>query len=649
MAKRKGFSPVYDAGDILGLYRAKLAEGDEARLRALASTMREHVRLEHAVSIPEQYRAISKEVRTPYLRDAWTRISASLVSKPPVVHVEPKDDQHEDYTVAAGVAERWAMACMERLNKEVGEDVLYELTAALVRDGEAVLKVVHRPDSWANFPRLEGDEDAAEVLKRQKELKQGADLPIAWRVVDRLQMLFGDGEYGDEWALEYGEYATPYLKQRYGLREYDGELRNPKLALAGRPKPEGDLIPPASGGRCVKLEFFDASEWHVVINGEEPPGWPKANPYAPHLPYFRARTHESESLLYSLLYLVPRMDEALTMKLNWSYLGAYPNPVEKSTGTQALMPGLDGPLGTEGEPAKPIIWKPGKYMQLPAGRELGFLAPPPIGRDIDDFIGIMRDLIEVAGIPSVMRGSMGSDASGYLANQMLAAASMHYKLASLTLQRTMEQAFSFILWLIQHVIQQTVYVQGWQEVEQGKPRTRAGRAWLALSPDRDGKNVASITKLGPLTVQFRPTLPTDEQARAMIARQLTEGDDPLISHRHALEKWLEEEDPDTIFKQIVTEKAIKSEAMQTLLMDEALREAGLAPAKPEAPIDPLAQAQQLGQQLPGLPGQMQAGLPTIPGLNMPAQPAAPQGVPMPGGQPAGAYPGLPAGQGPSIA
>ena len=221
---RKKFSADYEASDILGLYQSKLAEGDESRLRAVSQSLREHCRLEHAVSIPEQYRAISKEIRTPYLRDAWSRISASLVSKPPVIHCEPKDDKRENYREASNVAERFDSAMLERLNKETGEDTLYAATAALVRDGESVLKVVHKPDAWANFPRLGDEDDPRAVLQAQDDYKKGADLPLAWRCVDRLQMMFSDGEYGDDWALEYGEYPLPYLRRNLGLVFQDQKL-----------------------------------------------------------------------------------------------------------------------------------------------------------------------------------------------------------------------------------------------------------------------------------------------------------------------------------------------------------------------------------------------------------------------------------------
>lgn len=149
----KRFSAAYEAADILGLYETRSQDGDESRIRALAKEFRALCRLEHVVKIPDQYKAISREVRTPFVRDSWQRITSSLVHKTPVVHITPRDEQKREYREAANIAERWDLAVIERQNRALGQDIVYNLTSALVRDGESVLKVVHKPDAWASFPK----------------------------------------------------------------------------------------------------------------------------------------------------------------------------------------------------------------------------------------------------------------------------------------------------------------------------------------------------------------------------------------------------------------------------------------------------------------------------------------------------------------
>jgi hypothetical protein len=666
MAKKQAFTPVYTAGDIMGLYQSRKDDNDEGRLRNLATQFRALTRLEHAVTIPAQYKAISREVRTPFVRDAWHRITSSLVAKRPVEHITPKDDARQDYRDSANTGERWGMALIERLCKETGRDIIFDSTAALVRDGESVLKVVHRPDAWANFPKRASDKESADDYKQSAaNYKRGADLPIAWRVVDRLSIVYEGGEYGDDWVCEYGEYSKPYLRNKYAMQDGEnGLLVSPATSLEGRPFPEGWQS--SSSARSVKVEFWTDSEWHVLIDGSEAPGYPKRNPYAPYLPYFRAPAYDLESLLYSLLFLVPQLDSLLTMKLNWAYLGAYPSPVIETMPNQAGYPALEMPLGNPGDAAAtqpPLTWSPGKVMDLGVGRRMTFLVPPPVGGDLNQLIQTFKSMIDIAGVPSVMRGMSGGGDSGYLANQMRAAAEMAYKQAALAGQRQLEKAMEFTHWLCSNVVKQTVYVLGWDSVnpKTGRPTEKAANAWLGLSPDSEGKNLANYKKMGPVNFQYRPTLPTDEQARAMIALQLTNAQKPLYDIRHALETWMQEEDPDSIMDALAVEQALNSEPLASMVREQALREAGLLPAQPPAPNP----AQQLvgpnGQPLlaggpmsPGMQGvplanQAPPGMPGVPGLTMPLSPQAPQGgggIPgAVGGRAPGMYPGLPSNQG----
>jgi hypothetical protein len=299
-------------------------------------------------------------------------------------------------------------------------------------------------------------------------------------------------------------------------------------------------------------------------------------------------------------------------------------------------------------------------MELGVGQDCAFLSPPPIGGDINDLIVIFENLIEVAGVPSVMRGTANAGDSGYLANQLRAAAEMSYKLAMLSLQRQLEKAMEFTHWMITNVVQQTVYVLGYDSInpKTGKPKTNAARAWLGLSPDRGTKNVADLSKLAQVSFSYRPTLPTDEQARAMIALQLTNAANPLYSVRDALETWLQEEDPESVMDRLWVEKALASEPLNSMMTERALSDAGLLPIQPPQP----AQAPQLvgpdgmpiqsgmatnGPISPGMQGvplanQAPPGMAGVPGLTMPLTPPVPQGIPGGGAVP-GMYPGMPGG------
>jgi hypothetical protein len=649
VAERNGkHPPAPTAGEVIALFNLKQQDGQEARLRQLAQTFRTLTRMEHEVNIPDTYKAITRQVRTPYVRDAWLRTTAALTQNPWLPHFDPKSEADKSKR-AAGVAERWVVAGTEAMDRDVGIDVPYEACAAMVRDCESVLKVVHRPDAWATFPVREAGEDPTAYVKKAETYKKGSPFPYAWRCLDRLSYLPGDGEFGDEWCIEYGEYPKPYLASRYRMREdpktsrlvgegYEepGRTATPEEDLGGKPVPQGYYA--GTTGMSVKVEYFDCYWWCVVVDGSMAPGFPKENPYSPRLPYFRAKpSDEPEAVLYSLLFLVPRLDELLTMWLNWAYLGAYPNPLlQDLPNSNALPPGMLPPIGQDTTPST-FTWRPGKLLEVPRGKAFLFQQPPPIGQDIKELAQVFRALIDIAGIPSILRGANLSGDSGYLANQMISAAAMLYKRLQKARERQLEQAVDFMLYLIPHRIKQTVYVLG-----QGDE----GRSWLGLREKGETtEHLAAIEQLGPITVSAPPDMSVMRQAMAMIAKQLTEGpaEGRLVSRRKAMEDLLGYEDPDTIIDEIwVEDQMANNPEVNALVVQNAMRLSGLATPPKQNPLEGLVAPDGVTPLVPGgLPGQVSGGLPVMPGMGMPMQPPAPGGGMLPGGRPGGAYPGQP--------
>lgn len=664
-----------DAGEILGLYQMRLNEGDEAKLRSRARTARTLTEMEHQVSIPSEYRAIAKEIRTPFIRDTWLRVAAALTRDTPVSHVEPRDIT-EAAREAANIAERVFLATLFGIERETGEPLIFADAKALVRDQESVIKFVHKSDAWASFPKKETGEKPEAFDKRVLAYKKGAGMVFSARVVDRLSMLFGDGEYGDEWALEYGEYPTSYLKRRYKMAVEDGDgsgryyedsdrgervYRNrrrlvnpnedptPENMLGGRPAAEGDLAT-SSGGLSTKVEYWDADWWCVVVDGSMAPGFPKRNPYAPRLPYFRAK---SDPVLYALSFLVPGFDSLLTMWLNWAYIGAYATPQLISNDASGV-PNI-GDVGAEMEPSggdsdRPVVtWKVGKAMEPPPGYHWEFIQPPPIGQDVQQMAQVYRQLIETAGVASVLRGNAGSDFSGYLANQLIAAATLTYKNLGTAIERQLADMGEFMWHVVRTRIKQEVYVLA-TEMDGKKEK----KTWLGLKPDGTMSGMcAPIDMLARMEVKLRPVLPTDEQARAMIATQLTNAQKPLDSRRHAMEYWLQFEDPEGIINEIAVEDALDNDPMlKQLTITAALQKAGILPPEQSGLLgpngSPLPSSGQNPNMTPYFPGQI-SGMPGIPGLTQPMIPPAPQPAGVPGangGRPAGAMPGQPGNQGP---
>lgn len=628
-------TPAPTAEYVQGLYQTQQSQGDEQTLRSTIAEMRTLTSMTHAIEVPSQYQAITTVVRTPFAKDSWLRVTAALTQNPPVARVTPRQET-KPMRSAAALAAKWTMAATDQMLHPATQDVKYEAVRQLVRDQESVIKVVHRPDAWANFPKRARGESADTYNQRADDFKKNA-FPFGWRVVDRLQMLFGDGEFGDDWALEYGEYPRPYLANRYGMVavEDDGASRlvNPQALLGGEPKPEGELV--SSTGMAVKIEFWDADWWAVVIDGTLAPGFPKRNPYTPRLPYMRARV--SDPVLLPLRYLVPALDAMITMKTNWAYLSAYPTPVSEALPNQ-LAPNIESLAGADAE--TPVTWHPGMLHEMPTGRTLKFLAPPPTGQDLNQMISLLRDLVDVAGVPSVFRGMGGSDQAGYAINQLIAAATLTYKILAQQAEKQLEDVGEFLWWVVANRIRQTVFVDDPQGGDGAKES-------IGLSPSGPvTAQVAPIDMLRQLDYQFRPVLPTDEQSRAMIAMQLVNAPKQLVSKRHAQEKYLQVDDPQAMQDEIWVEQTLDTDpVLHEKVVGEALRQAGLMPATPPPSplVGPNGQPLSMGN-IGQPPGQAGAGTPSVQGINQPLAAEPPQ-VPAiaggTGGRPAGVYPGRP--------
>lgn len=622
---------------VMGLYRYGLTHQEERGLRSFIRLSEELFDMRHRVSIPKEYRAITKEIRTPLYRDAGLRIAGSLVKDPPYIGV-PGRDETAQAKKAASIATQFLMAVLNDMDAATGEDLMFKSSRDLTFDSESVIKVVHRPDAWANFPGYTPGAQAPETYTAgaHRYAKGSVTQPFAARVVDRRQMLFGDGEYGDEWCLEYGEYSKPYLAQKYGmLTPTYSEDVTPATELAGKPQPEpgeGGLSVGGIGGKSVKVEYFETGEdgqWAVLINGQMAPGFPRPNPYAPFLPYVRTTSFPA---LYALTYLVPALDGLLTMKYNWAHLSSYPIPMmEPIRGLQQVLDA--GPVGNTDEPNANQTWRPGRLYFPPPDRVLKFLEVPGTGRDVDEMIAQVREMIDVAGVPSVFRGIGGARQPGYSINQLMAAAQLNYKQLGNSLQRQHSGVGKLILHMVKKTIGLPVYATG-EDKDQ--------KHWFGVKPTGNvTEECAPIDLLGPVKSTFRPVLPTDEEADAMIGMQAFTS--KWMSHATTLERYAHVEDADAEIDRLWAEAALDDPALNMELMTEARRRKGLPVPQMAAQIAPPVQAGGATEEF--TPNDAtNSGEPTVRGMTQPLRPARRATPPIAnGGRPAGSFPGRPGG------
>ncbi len=469
-------------------------------------------------------------------------------------------------------------------------------------------------------------------------------MPFHAKMVDRASMVFGDGEYGDEWGIEYGVYPAPILMREFGTAGSDDYVL-PQFKLGGKPVMLGYTPRATSLGAnsTLKMEYMDKDYWCVVINGKMAPGFPKENPYGPFMPWYRAI---AEPAMYSLRYYQPALDALLTGKMNWALLSIFPIPQFEPVGTNQQGLELDSPVGDEATTPVGMRWKPGFAMMPPPGYKMSFLQPPQTGRDVDVMVQGLHDLIDVAGIPSILRGSGGARQAGYAINQLMAAANVLYKQMGESLQRQFERASEGIFHIVSKVIPEElapVYV-----LADGDN----GKAWLGVTATGTVKeNVAPLNLVGPVEFKFKPVIPSDEQATEMIGLQALGAH--AISHETFLREFMNMEDPQGEMDRIAVENEINTNPeLHAQIVAQAMRKAGIPqPQAPSGIVGPDGQPIQSGPPGPGgappsaMPnGAAAGGMPSIPGLTQLIRPNAPAPPDMhSGGRPPGVYPGRPGG------
>jgi hypothetical protein len=275
-----------------------------------------------------------------------------------------------------------------------------------------------------------------------------------------------------------------------------------------------------------------------------------------------------------------------------------------------------------------------------------FLSPPESGRDIDQLVQIFRDLVDIAGIPSIFRGIGGARQAGYAVNQLMAAANLSFRQLGNSLQRQFEMASEFLFDMVADIYgDDTVYVLG----EGEDTKTYIGLKASGSTTE----SVAAVDMLGPVEYRFKPVIPTDEQALQMIGLQALNAPKQVLSHETVLRDWFQIEDPQDEMDRIVVERTMDTDPdLAAMVRAQALRKAGITPPVPAPPTGLLGpNGMPLAPSGAGVPpmapdGKTAAGMASVPGGTMPLVPTPPRAagtLPHAGGRPAGAYPGQPSG------
>ena len=516
--------------------------------------------METPVDIPPAYRSSAREVRTPLAREQLKRVIGSLTANRPLVHVPPAEPT-EAARDGADLRARWTNAALRRMDSEAARDVFGMLVDAMVADGAGVLKLLYAPDRWAGYPRrsAHSDQSADAFLQRAERFKKSARFPLAWRDVDVTTFYPLEGEDGLEACLEIAERPRHLVQRRYGLIT---DKRSGRLVPPGgdAQSESGPVGAPLVGARPTArvVEYWDDEyfaylvDGHLVRRGRHGYGAiPYVHAYGDQTPS-RDPAKAGVSMLASMEYLVPLLDQLLTMKQNALFLYAYPTP--KITNFSPIDPSLNN----DGRP-RALDFQPGQILPLYAGEDLTFLQWQGTPPDLDELIAQTRAMIDQAGAPSVLFGvPPEGNASGYLLNQLINTARVSFQQVARHAEQALERVVQLMWRLVETRIGETVFVF----------EAKDDHGWIGLGPqDIDGYHAVRV-RLDPLG-------PADDVAQGTLAASLVGA--RLASRRWAMREKLGIEDAETVEDEILQDELIDAPEVRSAIVREALAQAGLRP------------------------------------------------------------------------
>lgn len=563
---------------------------------ALITEMREIRFMERAVKTPEGMD--SEVVQVPIAYTLIERMVGTMTVDPFKLRVPPSSETDKAQQQSSKL-EKWTMAALTQLAKQADEDIVERAVECALADGHFCMRLLYAPQLWKGYP-VKGEKQKRETGKdyneRVEEWKVGKVIPVSWQWVDPLNVYPEWGDQGLEMVLEtdYRHKLTLHPEKFNILQEDPSKLDWSKLGSE-------------TAGKIKFSQLWTRDSVTYAVDGF--PVHTEAHSYGRppyHYGYgistsIREPGKAGMSVLYPMRYLLPYLDRLLSQKGTAIRLWCWPTPVlRRAVGT---------PMGQEGQ-AESVEIAPGKMLTLWPGEEISFLTWEGNGPDADEMIGLVNGLIERAGISSAMFGESAPGDTGYLYNQLIAAARVKFKPIANHIERAMEQVVQGLWDIVEFHAKQPIYV--W------------GDKWMGLGPD-------DLNEYRQVQVELQPMMPSDAYANS--SQAINEVQAGIRSRRSAMEK-IGIEQPEEMENEILVEQWKQRPEVATFLTAEAIKRAGLELAPKE--ITPL----ELMQMLPNLPPALQQAIMQALGMMAGAggQGGLPPGMPGPGGPGGGGGP-----------
>lgn len=425
---------------------------------------------------------------------------------------------------------------------------------AVVADGRGVMKCYR--DAWTGFPvQKEGEHEEGYNKRVADFVLSGSTHPLRARLVDSLQFKVPRVDYDPPYVLETGKRPTSAVCDMFGLKLGT----NSRFEILPDATAFHALEMPSGGPATVDVEeVWTKDKVYVRIGGEL---FKRDNDLG-FIPYEWAAGETSShpdmslqnlSILYPFAGIEPWLNTMLTILASWGVIG----------GTPILWTSRKLPPGAGAVPdSQPNLSDIplGKRIDLGVGGEIGFVQPPPVGREVLEFIQFLVQFLDRAGLPEMAYGMLGSRTPGT------------------AFQGALEQALSKVnpvVTSVERAMADIVKMQ-WRIVEQlGKPMVVTG---MGVQPGdllrRKGLhrfvvNPKDIHGYYDMHCKIRVGNTQDAISRGMHAKFMK--DAKLWTRDRAME-YADVEDPWEEFKGIQRDTLEESPLVQQITLLEALKQ-----------------------------------------------------------------------------
>ncbi len=571
-------------------------ESLEAQLRSdwagrdlLIEEMRALRWMEVEPDVPTAYEA--EKIRAPVAQQIVTRVVGAMTTDEPMITVPPARQAPEAMGDASKV-ERATIAILAELQRQNDSDVLERFLECLIADGHGCMRMFHVPQIWKGYPKRDkkADESDSGYNHRTEDWKRGKSIPISWTWVDPLTVYPMWSDLGLERILEVGDRSPVTLHPKQ--QRWNNMKDNPEIweLLRGEKS--------ASIGSVKFSQLWTKTHLTYAVNGKVVHHQKHRYKRPPYVyayglsPSTTERKHSGLSILYPLRHILPYFDRLLSQMATAVRIWCWPTPVIHTKNIAALINSIAG-ADTVKESGIPrtIEITPGEPVTLYEDEEIGFLVWKGNSPELSKMLAIVQEMIQKAGLADVMYGQSASGDSGYLVNQLIAAARMKLKPITVHGGRAMERMIQVLWDIVEYQIKEPLHVYN---------MAKNAHSWLVLKPkDLNGYRQVRVT--------INPMLPTDLYATS--SRAINEVGAGLrgIGGSEGAMEMIGINQPDQMENQILWEKMKQMPVVQNLLAEEVARLFGIELRAKSDAAQSMTE-EEIRAAMPGWPPGMQQAL-----------------------------------------